>query len=216
MDNDGYIDVYYFILEGPSADLPLHVDENDSIEIAFAEEVQFRTDPIEKLDGECGSSVVVNNGDEDEVDELPAGEGESEGKSEPVPVGTYIGDNGGIPPDWELVEGEFIIEVAGDGTVSGSRIYIIKKESVGGTCTWRWENGHTTSISGYISGANGYVTVENDSYTISDSSDCGGSNNHQTFESVCDAAQITISGEQMEIHGDGSSGCGIVFTATKQ
>lgn len=144
------------------------------------------------------------------------GESESEGKSEPVPAGTYIGDNLETPPDWELVEGEFIIEIAEDGTVSGSRIFTIKKESVGPTCTWRWENGHTTIISGHISGANGYVTVENDSYTISDSSDCGGSNNHQTFESVCDRAQITISGEQMEINGDGSSGCGFVFTATRQ
>jgi hypothetical protein len=60
LDNDGYLDIYHFILEGPSADLPLHVDENDSIEIAFAEEVQFRTDPIEKLEGGCGSSDVAS------------------------------------------------------------------------------------------------------------------------------------------------------------
>ena len=147
------------------------------------------------------------------------GEGESEGKSEPVPAGTYIGDNLEVPSDWELVEGEFIIEVAEDGTVSGFRIFIIKKESVGPTCTTHWENGHTTIITGHISGANGYVTVENDSYTIWDSSDCGGANNHKTFESVCDGAQITISGEQMEINstnGDGNSGCGFVYTATKQ
>ena len=133
-----------------------------------------------------------------------------------VPAGTYVGDNGEVPPDWELVEGEFIIEVAEDGTVTGSRIYVIKKESVGATCTWRRENGHTTSISGLMTGANGNVTVENESYTVSDSSDCGGSNIHRTFESVCDAAEITVSGEQMEISGDGSSDCGFVFTATKE
>jgi len=132
-----------------------------------------------------------------------------------IPAGTYIGDNGEIPPDWELVEGEFIINVAEDGTVSGSRIYIIRRESVGPTCTWRWENGHTTIINGHVSGTAGYVTVENDSYTISDGSECGGSNNHQTFESVCDEAQITISGDQLEIIGDGSSNCGFVFSATK-
>jgi len=85
-------------------------------------------------------------------------------------------------------------------------------ETVGTTCTWRRENGHSTSFSGHISD----VTIENESYTISDSSDCGGSNIHKTYESVCDDAQITISGEQMEISGDGSSNCGFVFKATKQ
>jgi hypothetical protein len=44
---------------------------------------------------------------------------ESEGKTN-IPAGTYIGDNLEIPPDWELVEGEFIIDIAEDGTVSGS------------------------------------------------------------------------------------------------
>jgi len=132
------------------------------------------------------------------------------------PAGTYIGDNLDIPPDWELVKGEFILYVAEDGTVSGSRIYIIKKETVGTTCVWRYENGHTSIINGYISGADGYVRVENDSYTISDASDCGGLNNHQTFESVCDEAQISISGDRLEINGGGSGDCGFVFTATKQ
>jgi hypothetical protein len=58
LDNDGYIDYYHYILEGPSADLPLYVDENDHIEMTFAEEVRFRTDPIGKLDGKCGSSAA--------------------------------------------------------------------------------------------------------------------------------------------------------------
>ena len=135
---------------------------------------------------------------------------------EQVPVGTYIGDNGEIPPDWELVEAEFTIEVAEDGTIEGSRIYVIKMDSVGATCTWRRENGHATSISGHMTGANGTATVENESYTVSDSSECGGSNNHDTFESVCDEAQIAVSGEQMEISGGGSPDCGFVFTATRQ
>jgi hypothetical protein len=158
------------------------------------------------------------NKQEEEAPDGPSEENKQqvEGVSATVLAGTYIGDNLDIPPDWELVESEFIIEIAEDGTVSGSRIYIIEKDSVGTTCTWHWENGHTTNISGHISGANGNVTVENESYTISDSSDCGGSNNHKTFESVCDDAQITIFGQHMEINGDGSSDCGFVFTATKQ
>ncbi len=131
-------------------------------------------------------------------------------------AGTYIGENLEVPPDWELVEGEFILKVTEDGTVSGSRIYRIRKETVGTTCTWRWENGHTTNISGHISGADGFVTVENDSYTISDGSNCDATNNHQKFESVCEKAQITISGDQLQINGDGSSDCGFVYKATKQ
>lgn len=132
------------------------------------------------------------------------------------PAGTYIGENLETPPDWELVEAEFFINIAEDGTVSGSRIYKIRRESVGPTCTWRWENGHTTIISGHISGAEGDVRVETDSYTLSDGSECGGSNNHETFESVCDQARITVSGDHLEILGDGSSDCGFVFKATKQ
>ncbi len=115
-----------------------------------------------------------------------------------------------------LLNDEFTVDVAKDGTVSGSRIYRIRKETVGTTCTWRWENGHSTTISGHVSGADGFVTVENDSYTISDGSNCDATNNHQKFESVCEKAQITISGDQLQINGDGSSDCGFVFKATKQ
>jgi hypothetical protein len=58
LDDDGYIDYYHYILEGPSADLPLHVDENDSIEMTFATEVRFDTDPINKLEGKCADSAA--------------------------------------------------------------------------------------------------------------------------------------------------------------
>jgi len=157
------------------------------------------------------SSIRMHEGYGSEDNELTENVG-----NDSIPAGTYIGDNGEIPPDWELVEDEFIIEVAEDGTVSGSRIYIIKLETVGTTCTWHRENGHSTRFSGHISGASGYITIENESYTISDSSDCGGSNIHKTYQSVCADAQITISGEHMEITGDGSSDCGFVFTAIKK
>jgi len=58
LDDDGYIDYYHYILEGPSADLPLNVDENDSLDMTFAEEVSFGTDPIEKLEGKCADSTA--------------------------------------------------------------------------------------------------------------------------------------------------------------
>jgi hypothetical protein len=58
LDNDGYIDYYHYLLEGPSVDLPLLVDENDPIDMTFAEEVRFRTDPIDKLEGKCAASAA--------------------------------------------------------------------------------------------------------------------------------------------------------------
>ncbi len=67
LDNDGYIDIYHDILEGPSADLPFSVDENASINIAFAKELRFRTDPIDKLEGGCGGVLGAS------PDSTPAG-----------------------------------------------------------------------------------------------------------------------------------------------
>jgi hypothetical protein len=58
LDNDGYTDYYHYLLEGPSVDLPLLVDENDPIDMTFAEEVRFRTDPIDKLEGKCAASAA--------------------------------------------------------------------------------------------------------------------------------------------------------------
>jgi hypothetical protein len=52
-DSDGKTDEYHAFLEGPSSDLPLMVDENDPIEMEFAEEVRFWTDPVGKLEGRC-------------------------------------------------------------------------------------------------------------------------------------------------------------------
>jgi len=57
-DGDGKTDVYHAILEGPSTDLPLLVDEKDSLNLTFAEEVRFRTDPIDKLEGKCAESAA--------------------------------------------------------------------------------------------------------------------------------------------------------------
>jgi len=130
-------------------------------------------------------------------------------------AGAWTGENIETPPDWELVEAEFTIQVAEDGTVTGTRTFVISKDSNGPTCNWHWENGHFTTFSGHIAGTEGIVTIANESYTVSDDSDCGGSRNQQTFESVCETAQITISGSTMEISGDGSEDCGFVFTAHK-
>ncbi|MCJ7626057.1 MAG: hypothetical protein MUO76_21405, partial [Anaerolineaceae bacterium] len=58
LDDDGYTDVYHFFLEGPSADLPLLVDENDSINMEFAEEVRFGTDVIGEIQGKCGEPAA--------------------------------------------------------------------------------------------------------------------------------------------------------------
>jgi len=54
LDNDGYMDIFHYILEGPSPGFPFSVIENDSTDIAFAKEIRFRTDPIDKLEGRCG------------------------------------------------------------------------------------------------------------------------------------------------------------------
>ena len=132
------------------------------------------------------------------------------------PAGTYMGDLNEVPPSWKLVKNEFVIEVAEDGTVSGSKNYQIERESADSNCTPRWENGHTTIINGFLSGSTGLAYVRTDSYTIWDMTDCGGVYSHNTYESECDAAQITISGGQMEISGGGSEGCGFNFKATKQ
>jgi len=133
-----------------------------------------------------------------------------------IPAGTYMGDLNEVPPSWNMLKNEFIIEVAEDGAVSGTKNYQIERESADSNCTARWENGHTTIINGYLSGSTGLVYVQTDSYTIWDMTDCGGVYSHNTYESECDAALITISGGQMEISGGGSEGCGFNFKATKQ
>ena len=131
-------------------------------------------------------------------------------------AGTYLGELNEIPPSWKMLKNDFIIEVAEDGTVSGIKNYQIERESADSNCTPRWENGHTTVINGVLSGSSGLAYVRTDSYTIWDMTDCGGVFSHNTYESECDAAQITISGGQLEISGGGSEGCGFNFKATKQ
>ena len=133
-----------------------------------------------------------------------------------TPAGTYMGELNEVPPSWNMVKNEFIIEVSEDGSVVGTKTYQIERESADSNCTPRWENGHTTIINGYLSGSTGLAYVQTDSYTIWDMTDCGGVYSHDTYESVCDAAQITISGEKMEISGGGSEGCGFIYKATKQ
>jgi hypothetical protein len=78
-----------------------------------------------------------------------------------------------------------------------------------------WGNGHTTLISGYIYGSEGLVSVETEAFTLSDYSDCGGLNSYKTYEFYCEVAQITVSGNQLEIRGDGSEGCSFVYKVTK-
>lgn len=130
-------------------------------------------------------------------------------------AGTYIGEELEIPPSWELVIQEFTIEIAEDGAVSGFKVYEIRRASLDSSCNVYWGNGHTTLISGYIYGSEGLVSVETEAFVLSDFSDCGGLYSYKTYESYCEVAQITVSGNQLEIHGDGSEGCGFVYKATK-
>ena len=59
LDADGKTDVFHAFLQGPSTDLPLLVDQKDPIEMDFAEEVRFRTDPIGKLEGRCEQDEIA-------------------------------------------------------------------------------------------------------------------------------------------------------------
>lgn len=56
-DGDGFDDAFHTFLEGPSANLPLIVDENDSREHTFAEEVRFGTDVVNPLPGTCEEEI---------------------------------------------------------------------------------------------------------------------------------------------------------------
>ncbi|MBI9043812.1 MAG: hypothetical protein JEZ06_04960 [Anaerolineaceae bacterium] len=60
LDNDCKTDYFHIFLEGPSTDLPILLDENDSIKLDFAAEVRFRTDVVGKLAGKCTRSAPQN------------------------------------------------------------------------------------------------------------------------------------------------------------
>ncbi|MBN1666483.1 MAG: hypothetical protein JW862_05325 [Anaerolineales bacterium] len=130
-------------------------------------------------------------------------------------AGTYMGEELEVPPSWELVKQEFTISIAADGAVSGLKIYEIQRASLDSSCNVYWGNGHTTLIGGTIDGSEGLVSVETEAFVLSDFSDCGGLYNYNTYESYCEVAQITISGDRLEIRGDGSEGCSFVYFATK-
>lgn len=166
-----------------------------------------------------GNTQEENPGAAPEWNTQPGVDG-SEGEIGSVPAGTYIGVNPEPRGDWVSVEDKFIIEIAEDGTVSGTRVLIIKRDSVGPNCTVHFENGHTQTFSGYITGPSGLVTVTNESYDIWDDSGCAeGSYKKNNTDFVCDLSPITITGNQLEIvskASDGNSLCGGVFQATKK
>lgn len=166
-----------------------------------------------------GNKQEENPGAAPEGNTQPGVDG-SDGEKGSVPAGTYIGVNPEPRGDWETVEDKFIIEIAEDGIVSGTRVYIIKRDSVGPNCTVHFENGHSQTFSGYITGASGLVTVTNESFDIWDDSGCPeGSYKINNTDFVCDLSPITITGNQLEIvskASDGNSLCGGVFQATKK
>ena len=156
------------------------------------------------------------------VDEEPVEEPEEEPKEEADSsiAGRYIGKEIDKPPDWDLVEAQFFIDIADDGTVSGSRIYKIRMESVGPMCTTHYESTHTASFSGQITGSKGIMTVSSKTDNLVDDSSCSnGSYNLKTYDFVCEQSELTISGNDLEIvtkSSDKNSLCGAVFQATKQ
>ena len=135
-------------------------------------------------------------------------------------AGMYIGEQTETPPDWELVESEYFINIAEDGSVSGSRIFIIKKESVSPMCTTYYQSSYITSISGQIDGTSGIITVITNVDNLKDDSSCSyGSYNLKTYEIVCDQSELMITGDDLEIvtkSSDGDSLCGSVYRASKQ
>jgi hypothetical protein len=160
-------------------------------------------------------SVRMSEGyrdDEEQLADVEAGVGANPASA----AGTYVGEELEVPPSWELVVQEFTIQIAEDGAVSGFKIYETRRASLSSTCNVYWGNGHTTLITGYIYGSEGLVSVETEAFVLSDFSDCDGLYNYETYESYCEVAQITVSGNQLEIRGGGSKGCGFVYKATKQ
>jgi hypothetical protein len=135
-------------------------------------------------------------------------------------AGSYLGVQTETPPSWELVESEYFIDIAEDGTVSGSNVFIIKKESVGPTCTTYYQSSYVTSFSGQINGTDGIITVITNVDNLKDDSSCSwGSYNLKSYEIVCEQSVLTISGDDLEIvskSSDENATCGSVFKATKK
>lgn len=177
-----------------------------------------KTINLAPADTESDEGLVGSNVDNPQNDTHQE-EQENGRVDDPNIVGTYTVDEGETPPGWYLVESEFTINVAEDGTVSGFRTYIIRKETVGAICTFYYENGHEATIYGQLFGANGFITIETKSHTISDSSECDGPNSQKTYEAVCPDMQIAITTGTMEIspaEGNQDGNCGLVFIAHKQ
>lgn len=176
-------------------------------------------------------SVRMSEGyrDEDENSEPAKSErvedneeyGEEDEKGEPNIAGTYIGV---FPPpryeDWYRAEEEYIINIAEDGTVSGSVIVVTKSDVVTGNCTTHSEYNSRSTISGHISGTSGVVTVTTFEFNYTDTTNCvAGSFISTTKDVVCDASKITISGNQLTVFAESSDPsitCGNVFVATKE
>ena len=186
-------------------------------------EYSYEYDPVSCPPGEISS--------EEEPEPKPVDEEEAPDSSESEDVdtnpesnlpfaGRYIGEEIDTPRDWELVQSEFFIDIAGDGKVSGSRIYKIRKESAGPTCTTIYESTHTTTFSGQINGSSGLISVTTITKNLIDDSSCSwGSYNLKTYENNCDQSALTILGDNVEIvtkSSDPDAACGSVFSASKQ
>jgi len=172
-------------------------------------EVSFEYDPIT-----CPLQ------EEQAEDEPESEEVEANPESDTFIAGRYLGEEIDTPPGWELVESTFFIDIADDGTVSGSRVHKIKKETVSTTCMTYYESSHTTSFSGQIVGTRGFITVTTETKNLKDDSGCSwGSYDLTTYENVCDQSLLTISGNNLEIvakSSDENAACGGVFEAKKQ
>ena len=160
------------------------------------------------------------------LQEEPTEEGPESENDQPRPqadafiAGTYIGQDIEKPPDWDLVQAEFTIAITEEGVVSGTRVYSIRRESVGPNCSTIYESTHTTHFSGQIVTTEGIISVTTTTENVTDDSSCSwGSYKLKTYETVCDLSLITITGDQLEIvtkASDPGSACGAVFTASRQ
>ncbi len=146
---------------------------------------------------------------------------EEDEKGEPGIAGTYIGVH--PPPryeDWYRAEEEYIINIAEDGTVSGSVIVVTKRDAVTENCSTYLEYNSRSTISGHISGTSGFVTVTIYEFNYTDTTNCvSGSFESTTQDLVCDVSEITISGNQLTVFtgsSDPDVTCGYAFRATKE
>ena len=92
----------HMILDGPAADMPLHLDENDPIDLAFATEVRFSTDVVGAEEGKCGQTpagdwnVRLLAGDALKYDVPPEIIAYANKENTPPPEGVTIDNSDGL------------------------------------------------------------------------------------------------------------------------